>query len=206
MADELRATVFAAGEDGEAGAAAEDWGWLGLVASERGVRLLTLPRDTREAAAAAIHHDYPDATVIDDGLQVAGSRLDDDGPQVTSIDAILIDAQRQVQAYLAGTLREFSILLDLRGNTSFALTVWAIAARIPYAQTRTYGWIARHVGGGGQGIYQAVGAALAANPIPLIIPCHRVVASDGSLHGYAGGLAMKARLLALETGQARLLF
>jgi methylated-DNA-[protein]-cysteine S-methyltransferase len=212
MVDELHAAVFAARapesraenapDDAAFGLGGEDWGWLGLVASERGVRLLSLPSRTRDAALAALRHDYPDAALIDDELQVAGYRLDDAG---AGIDAILLDAQRQVQAYLAGTLREFNVPLDLRGNTSFALTVWAIAARIPYAQTRTYGWIARQVGGGGQGIYQAVGAALAANPIPLIIPCHRVVASDGSLHGYAGGLEMKTRLLALETGQARLL-
>ena len=202
MADELYAVVFTVGsgersdESLEFGTAAENWGWLGLVASERGVRLLTLPRRTREAALSAVRHDYPDAMLVEqtaDGLQVAGSRLSAAGEPTGGIEGILIDAQRQVQAYLQGTLREFTVPLDLRGNTSFALTVWAIASRIPYAQTRTYGWIARQVSGGGQGIYQAVGAALASNPIPLIIPCHRVVASDGSLHGYAGGLEMKAR-------------
>jgi O-6-methylguanine DNA methyltransferase len=160
--------------------------------------LLTLPRRTREAALAAIRHDYPDATLLNE--EAVASTAPDAG-----IDGILIDAQGQVQAYLEGDLREFKVPLDLRGNTSFALTVWATASRIPYAQTRTYGWIARQVGGGGQGIFQAVGAALASNPIPLIIPCHRVVASDGSLQGYVGGLEMKTRLLALETGQARLL-
>jgi methylated-DNA-[protein]-cysteine S-methyltransferase len=219
IADELKSVLFCVGaartptdESSKGGSAAEDWGWMGLVASERGVRLLTLPRRTREAALAAIRQDYPDATLLSeeaaDRLQVAGSKLSETAASIgpgADIDGILIDAQRQVQAYLEGDLREFKVPLDLRGNTSFALSVWATASRIPYSQTRTYGWIARQVGGGGQGIFQAVGAALASNPIPLIIPCHRVVASDGSLHGYAGGLEMKTRLLALETGQARLL-
>jgi methylated-DNA-[protein]-cysteine S-methyltransferase len=170
------------------------WGWVGLVASERGLRLLTLPSATRAAALHTIRADYPDVSLVEFDPAAADSGA-----------AGLIQAAQQVRAYLAGDLREFSVPLDLRGHTSFALTVWAIALRIPYAQTRSYAWVARQAGGGGQGIYQAVGAALGSNPIPLIIPCHRVVGSDGGLHGYAGGLAMKARLLALETGQARLL-
>jgi methylated-DNA-[protein]-cysteine S-methyltransferase len=83
------------------------------------------------------------------------------------------------------------------------LAVWAAAARIPYGETRSYGWIAGQVGGG-PGAAQAVGAALGGNPIPLIIPCHRVLGFDGSLHGFAGGLEMKARLLDLERGQGPL--
>ena len=107
-----------------------------------------------------------------------------------------------MRAYLHGELREFNVTLDLRGYTAFALAVWAAANRIAYGQTRTYRWIAEQAGGGGAGIYQAVGTALGANPVPLIIPCHRVVGSDGSLTGYAGGVEMKERLLALESGQA----
>jgi methylated-DNA-[protein]-cysteine S-methyltransferase len=101
--------------------------------------------------------------------------------------------------------------LDLRGNTAFALGVWAATARIPYGQTRTYAWVARQMGNvsfSDQPAYgsaaQAVGAALGFNPVPLIIPCHRVIGSDGTLHGFAGGLDTKARLLAMESGQATL--
>jgi O-6-methylguanine DNA methyltransferase len=94
----------------------------------------------------------------------------------------------------------------LRGNTAFALSVWSAATKIGYGETRAYRWIADQIGGGGAGIYQAVGSALGANPVPIVIPCHRIVGSDGSLHGYAGGLDMKQRLLSLESGQASLAF
>lgn len=171
MTDDLQATLFEA----------PSWGWIGLVASERGLRLLNLPQPTEDAARADLRQHYPDAPMITDNL-------------------LLQDAVTQVLAYLAGTLRDFSLSLDLRGHTAFALSVWAVASHIGYGQTRTYRWIARQVGGG-SGIYQAVGAALGSNPVPLIIPCHRVVGADGSLHGYAGGLEMKRRLLALEAGQ-----
>lgn len=174
MADELQTTVFTV----------TDWGWIGLVASERGLRLLTLPRPTAAAAQAALREHYPDALAAAD-------------------NDLLRNAVMQVCAYLAGALRDFSVPLDLRGHTAFALSVWAIASRISYGETRSYRWIAQQVGGG-SGIYQAVGAALGSNPVPLIIPCHRVVGADGSLHGYAGGLEMKRRLLALEAGQDKL--
>ena len=126
------------------------------------------------------------------------------GPRQTS--PALAEARRQVLAYLSGELRTFSLPVDLRGNTSFALSVWSAATRIGYGETRAYRWIADQIGGGGAGIYQAVGSALGANPVPLVIPCHRVVGSDGSLHGYAGGLDLKLRLLAMESGQGTLAF
>lgn len=173
MTDELRAYLCEA----------PAWGWIGLVASERGLRLLTLPRAERAAALAALRQHYPDAPETDE-------------------DPFLHEAARQVCEYLAAGRREFALQLDLRGHTAFALAVWAAAAKIAYGQTRTYRWIAGQAGAGGQGIYQAVGAALGANPVPLVIPCHRVVGSDGGLTGYAGGVEMKARLLALESGQA----
>lgn len=171
MADDLRAFLCEA----------PAWGWVGLVASERGVRLLTLPRPTEEAAVDALRAHYPEAPLAQGDAGAA----------------------QQVQEYLAGARREFTVPLDLRGHTQFALAVWATALTIGYGQTRTYRWIAGHVGGGA-GIYQAVGTALGSNPVPLIIPCHRVVGVDGSLHGYAGGLELKRRLLALESGQAQL--
>lgn len=153
-----------------------------MVASERGLRMLILPAASRDTVLSVLREHYPDASLVPE-------------------DASLLDAARQVRAYLLGELREFAVALDLRGHTSFALGVWAAAGRIAYGQTRTYRWVAEQVGGG-PGAYQAVGAALGANPVPLIIPCHRVIGADGSLHGFAGGLQMKVRLLALESGQA----
>lgn len=175
MPDELRAAVFEA----------DGWGWIGLVASERGLRALFLPRPTREAAESSLRREYPDARPVED-------------------NAFLLDVARQVSAYLAGELHEFTVPVDLRGHSTFALGVWAATTRIGYGETRAYRWVADQVGGGGAGIYQAVGSALGSNPVPLVIPCHRVVGSDGSLHGYAGGLDMKQRLLAMETGQGTL--
>jgi len=158
------------------------WGWIGLVASERGVRGLILPRKTREEALAALREHHPQTPLVER-------------------HPLLDEVQRQVTAYLEGESREFTVPVDLRGHTSFALSVWSVSTQIGYGETRAYRWIAEQIGGGGAGIYQAVGSALGANPVPLIIPCHRVVGSDGSLHGYAGGLDMKGRLLALESGQ-----
>lgn len=187
MADDLRALLCAV----------QDWGWVGLVASERGLRLLTLPRPTQEAATDAIHEHYPEVRVAPNEKTLA------DIEPMLPVDELLVEAAQQVRAYLGGARHEFAVPLDLRGHTEFALAVWATARRIGYGQTRTYRWIAGHVGGG-TGIYQAVGTALGANPVPLIIPCHRVIGVDGSLHGYAGGLEMKRRLLATEAGQDQL--
>jgi O-6-methylguanine DNA methyltransferase len=188
MADDLRAFIFRIGEpsgqpssEDQSGFAVVR-GWIGLVASERGLRMLTLPVADRDTALSTLRSHYSDVSVVPD-------------------DDTLLEVARQVQAYLAGELREFTVTLDLRGYSAFALAVWAATNRIAYGQTRTYRWIAEQAGGGGAGIYQAVGSALGANPVPLIIPCHRVVGSDGSLTGYAGGLEMKERLLALESGQ-----
>ena len=189
MADDLRAFIFqieeATGQPSseEQSDFAAVRGWIGLVASERGLRMLTLPVADRDTALSTLRGHYSDVSIVPD-------------------DDTLLEVARQVQAYLAGELREFTVTLDLRGYTAFALAVWAAANRIAYGQTRTYRWIAEQTGGGGAGIYQAVGSALGANPVPLIIPCHRVVGSDGSLTGYAGGVEMKERLLALESGQA----
>lgn len=173
MATEVRSLLFHA----------VTWGWIGLAASVQGLRLLTLPRRSEEAAAAALRRHYRNAAP-------------------TPEDPFLGEAAGQVREFLAGERREFSVALDLRGHTPFELAVWAAVARIPYGQTRTYAWVADQVGVGSPGA-QAVGAAVGANPAPLIVPCHRVIGSDGSLHGFAGGLQMKARLLALESGQGQ---
>lgn len=102
---------------------------------------------------------------------------------------------RQLREYLAGRRRVFDLPLDLRGSP-FQLSVWEQVAAIPYGCTASYGDIAHLLGN--PGASRAVGAANGANPVPLIVPCHRVVGSDGSLTGFGGGLPIKQRLLALE--------
>ena len=101
----------------------------------------------------------------------------------------------QISKYLEGKRCAFDLPLDLRG-TAFQLDVYRAVAAIPFGETRSYTEIAEAVGR--PTATRAVGAANGANPIPLVVPCHRVVASNGQLQGYAGGLDLKARLLALE--------
>jgi O-6-methylguanine DNA methyltransferase len=102
---------------------------------------------------------------------------------------------RELEEYFAGQRREFSFPLDLRG-TDFQVACWRALIAIPYGETRSYGDIARAVGQP-KG-FRAVGMANNRNPIAIVVPCHRVIASDGTLCGYGGGLDIKRKLLELE--------
>ncbi|WP_148253513.1 methylated-DNA--[protein]-cysteine S-methyltransferase [Aidingimonas lacisalsi] len=104
------------------------------------------------------------------------------------------EAKSQVLGYLEGRRRSFSLDLAPDGS-EFQRQVWAALLRIPYGQTRTYGELARRLGR--QGAARAIGAANRANPLPVVIPCHRVVAAS-DIGGYSGGKALKRQLLALE--------
>lgn len=108
---------------------------------------------------------------------------------------LLKEATHQLAAYFAGKLRRFDLPLDMAG-TGFQKRVWRALLSIPYGETRSYAFVAREIGV--PRAARAVGAANGRNPIAIIVPCHRVIASDGSLAGYAGGLAMKRMLLELE--------
>ena len=109
---------------------------------------------------------------------------------------------RQLRAYFRGELTEFDVCLHLVG-TPFQLRVWEGLRAIPYGETISYGELARRIGQ--PNAVRAVGTANGSNPIPIIVPCHRVIGSDGSLTGYGGGLSIKEKLLALESRQLRLL-
>lgn len=109
----------------------------------------------------------------------------------------LREATRQLRAYFAGDLREFDLPLDLRG-TDFQLRVWRQLLKIPYGETRSYSQVAHAIHA--PTAVRAVGAANGANPISIVVPCHRVIGSSGKLVGYGGGLPMKRRLLELERG------
>jgi methylated-DNA-[protein]-cysteine S-methyltransferase len=121
----------------------------------------------------------------------------------------LADALAQLRAYFAGQRRDFSLAVEPQG-TPFQRHVWQTLREIPYGVTITYGELARRVGK--PSAARAVGAANGQNPIPIIIPCHRVIGANGKLTGFAGGLHLKEGLLALEQalpaeagGQARLI-
>jgi methylated-DNA-[protein]-cysteine S-methyltransferase len=101
----------------------------------------------------------------------------------------------EIEEYFAGQRRQFTFPLDLRG-TGFQLACWRALLAIPYGETRTYADIARAVGK--PSAFRAVGMANHRNPIAIVVPCHRVIASDGKLCGYGGGLEVKRKLLELE--------
>lgn len=155
-------------------------GAAGVALSPAGVRHATLFHRTVEAALAE--------------LSACGARPGDD-PRAPEIEKLLQD-------YAAGepvSLDEYPV--DLPPCTGFQRGVWLALREIPRGETRSYGWMARRLGHPGSA--RAVGAAAGANPVPLWLPCHRLVAADGSLHGFGGGLAMKQALLELEGARPR---
>ena len=114
----------------------------------------------------------------------------------------LVEPIRQLRAYFAGELETFDLPLKPQG-TPFQIKVWKLLCDIPYGETISYGELARRIGN--PKASRAVGLANGSNPIPIIIPCHRVIGSNGKLTGYGGGLPIKEKLLALERRQLRLL-
>jgi methylated-DNA-[protein]-cysteine S-methyltransferase len=105
------------------------------------------------------------------------------------------EAARQLDAYFEGALYRFDLPLDLQG-TPFQLRVWRALLDVPYGETRSYRQIADAIGAANA--VRAVGAANGANPVAIVVPCHRIIGSGGELTGYGGGLPLKRRLLELE--------
>ena len=124
-----------------------------------------------------------------------GTRARGPEPGWTASDEWLADPAQELVEYFAGERRAFDLRIAPRG-TPFQHLVWSALAEIPYGKTRSYGDLARHIGR--PAASRAVGAANGQNPLPIILPCHRVVGADGSLTGFGGGLAVKRALLALE--------
>lgn len=151
-------------------------GTIWIAATDAGVRVVTVPGGSREACLAIALRQEPGAEVVEGGVLVEALKA-------------------ELAAYVAGERTEFAVPLDLRG-TPFQQRVWQAVAAIPYGETATYREIAARIGA--PRAVRAVGAANGANPAAIVIPCHRVLGSDGSLTGYGGGLAMKRALLDLE--------
>jgi len=116
--------------------------------------------------------------------------------------AAFAEVIRQLQAYFRGELKEFDVPLAMEG-TAFQLRVWNELRAIPYGETISYAQLAARIGN--PKAVRAVGLANGSNPIPIIVPCHRVIGSDGSLTGFGGGLSTKKKLLELENKQLSLL-
>jgi len=154
-----------------------------LARSERGLRYVDfLERRSRKRAFAAHAAAVPDAEWV---------------PSLLELKPVV----DQLEDYFWGSTTRFVLPLDLQG-TYFQLRTWRALRAIPYGQTRTYGQIAKTLGQ--PGAARAVGLANNQNPVPIIVPCHRVIGADGSLTGYGGGLPRKRRLLELAARSARL--
>lgn len=166
------------------------WGWVGIAASANGTRAgvtrIVLPQSSRRAAKRAL------GSVNGAGLAGPGSRLSGRSRLVP----LLRRARTQLREFLSGRRRAVDCPMDLSAGTPFQRRVWRASLLIPYGRARSYKWVAARVGGPKHA--RAVGLALGANPVPILVPCHRVVAQDGALGGFSGGLGMKRRLLALE--------
>ena len=117
-------------------------------------------------------------------------------PRVVLAPAKLDRVRRELDEYFAGTRKDFDLEIDLALAKPFARRILAATARIPFGATSTYGEVAAEAGS--PGAARAAGGALGSNPIPIVVPCHRVLARNGTLHGYTGGLHRKQRLLELE--------
>jgi len=154
------------------------WGRMGVAATARGLARVVLPGKRNARALARL------ATL--EGRQA---------PRTARAHARR--AERQIREYLRGRRRAFSVRLDLAALPRFQKKMLLAARRILYGRTATYGQLAARAGR--PCAARAVGQAMARNPVPLAVPCHRVVAAGGGLGGFGGGAALKRRLLALES-------
>ena len=142
-------------------------------------------------------------TLVATGGGLAGILWENDWPNRTPLrigerddrHPVLIETELQLNEYFSGRRREFALDLDVEG-TPFQRTVWNALRTIPFGETRSYGDIARQIGN--PDAVRAVGAANGRNPVSIVVPCHRVIGSNGKLTGFGGGLEAKAFLLSLE--------
>jgi len=151
-------------------------GWMGIAGSTRGLRKVILPQKTKEEALDQARRRH---------CLIAGSD-----------NAAFGDLPWRLGQYLAGELVVFPDRLDLVGVSHFQQSVWRVTRTISYGETRSYAWVASQLSL--PKASRAVGQALAGNPLPIVIPCHRVISSDGTLGGFSGGVEMKKLLLRLE--------
>ena len=135
-----------------------------------------------------------------DATGVCALRLNSPGDRWDA-SPLLDRAQAELEEYFAGRRRAFSVPLSMHG-TAFQMQVWRALMEIPYGKTATYGALARRIGR--ERACRAVGMANHVNPLPILVPCHRVVGANGQLTGYAGGLEMKKFLLELEERYAEI--
>ena len=153
-------------------------GWMGILGSEAGLRQIVLPKASFEAAFSALDEHMREA-VYDTSL--------------------FGDLPRRLIGYFNGEAVSFPDRLNLAGATPFQRAVWQLVRSIPYGQTESYGWVAQQIEKP-RGA-RAIGQALARNPLPIVVPCHRITGAKGKLGGFSYGLEMKQRLLQMEASR-----
>ncbi len=151
-------------------------GWVGMLASVKGLLSTTLPQCSAQEACQ----------LLGDSVSYA-----------TWSPHLFKDLMERLKVYFSGHRTTFPDKLDLSWATYFQREVWETTRLIPYGETRSYAWVAEQIKK--PRAMRAVGQALSKNPLPIIIPCHRVLTSDGKLGGFSGGVEMKRYLLSLET-------
>ena len=150
-------------------------GYVGILASKTGLRAITLPQTTRQQAVDALGEQIKQAILSTESFS---------------------ELEQKFQHYYSGEKTTFNDKLDFSNATAFQRLVWEATRLIPYGETKSYGWIARQIGK--PKAARAIGQALGKNPFLIVVPCHRVIAADGTLGGFGGGLEMKEALLELE--------
>lgn len=151
-------------------------GWVGIIGSSQGLLRLTLPQPSAEEVRQ----------LLGDSLNCARASPD-----------LFADLLARLQAYFCGQMVNFAEPVDLSAASVFQRRVWEATRLIPYGETRSYRWVAGQIKQ--PAAARAVGQALGRNPLPILIPCHRVVTTSGKLGGYRGGWARKQYLLRLES-------
>lgn len=151
-------------------------GWMGIASSPRGVRKIILPQNSKEEVLSLVNS--------------CRCLIKDYDPASSG------DLPQRLKRYLAGEPIDFPDRLDLDGTTHFQQRVWRITQTISYGETKSYGWVASKAGV--PGAARAIGQALTRNPLPIVIPCHRVICNDCTLGGFREGVETKRNLLHLE--------
>ena len=176
------------------------YGYLGLASSDKGLRAVVLPQKNKNLVYKKLISNLNDKEVV-----------------LVKNKVKLNNYYVQILGYFNGISKSFRVKLDLQGYSDFSKKVWEITQEIPYGETRSYSWIAERFCSPdftvrniysrkkipGYYLSRAVGNALGKNPIPIIIPCHRVLKKDGSLGGFSSGLSWKRFLLDLEKNNMR---
>ena len=152
-----------------------DTGWMGVAGTAEGLRHIVFPQSSAREVQS----------LLGDGFNSA-----------IRSPKLFHNLTERLRAYFRGDRTDFPVKIDLSGAIDFQRAVWEKARAIPYGETRSYGWLAEQIRR--PGAARAVGQALGRNPLPIIIPCHRVLAADGTLGGFSGGIGMKIWLLRLE--------